>query len=143
MSFDFGSLSGAASSPFRVVLIDRISGKPLVDTEGKEAYIDVLSAQSEVGRKFDRERTQAANRRAIVGLNTEEDTLAENIDKLAKLTVGWNLVDPVSKEALNVPVSVEAAKAFYTLPGAFHFYVQAWVGANEPTNFIKSSSTGC
>lgn len=141
MSFDFGSLSGAASDPFHVVLIDRVSGKPLVGTDGKEAYIDVLSAQSDVGRKFDRERSQASQRRAMVGLNTEDDALAENIEKLARLTVAWNLVDPVSKEPLGVPVSVDAAKAFYALPGAFHFYIQAWVGANEPTNFIKRSPT--
>ena len=139
----FGSLAGDVSVPFRVVLIDPQSDLPLKDSAGKEAFIDVLSAQSEVGRKFDKEQRAQFQRRAMRGRNQqiiEDDQLEVNIAKLARLTVDWYLVDPVSKEPIDVPLTVETATEFYSLPLAHPFYLQAFLGANEAANFIKGSA---
>lgn len=139
----FGSLSGSASDPYRVVLIDPATDEPLKDANGGEAYIDVLSAQSETGRKFDRERAQLITRRAMRsrGRDIDDDQFQANVQKLARLTVAWRLVDPVTKEPLDVPYSLETAAEFYALPKAYPFFLQAWLGAHEPANFIKASST--
>lgn len=140
MSFDFGSLSGSASDPFRVVLLDPSTDLPLTDVDGKEAYIDVLSMQSEVARGIDRKKSQALARKVMKGKirdYSDEDQFLENVEKLANLTTGWYLVDPSSKKPLDVPFSVEAAAELYKLPLAFQYFMQAWVGANEPANFIK------
>ncbi|MEI9804101.1 MAG: hypothetical protein WDN48_06055 [Pseudolabrys sp.] len=138
----FGSLWGDVTAPFRVVLIDPQTDLTLEDSAGNEAFIEVLSAQSEVGRKFDKEQRAQFQRRAMRGRNQqiiEDDQLEQNIAKLARLTVAWHLVDPLTKEALDVPLSVETATEFYSLPLAHSFYLQAFLGANEAANFIKGS----
>ena len=47
------------------------------------------------------------------------------MQKLARLTVAWRLVDPVTKEPLDVPYSPETAAEFYALPKAYPFFLQA------------------
>ena len=139
----FGSLAGKAEEPFRVVLLDPQTDLPLKDVNGKEAFIDVLSTQSEVGRKFDRSQRTQTMRRAMRGRTqeqSEDDTLETNFAKLAQLTVAWHLVDPKTKEPLFVDVSAENAAEFYSLPLAWSFYLQAWLAANEPANFLPSVS---
>jgi hypothetical protein len=140
----FGSLAAKVDEqPYRVVLTDPQTGAPLKDTDGAEAFIDVLSAQSAVGRKFDREQRTASMRKAMrAGRNQSdvEDELQINFAKLARLTVAWHLVDPNSKAALDVEVSVENAAEFYSLPLAWSFYLQAWLAAIEPANFLPSAS---
>lgn len=139
----FGSLSASADVPFRVVLIDPKTDEPLKDTSGAEAFVNIISVQSEIGRKFDRERQKVITRRAMRNRNQDlidDDQFEINIAKLARLTTSWHLVDPVSKEPLDVQYSYDAAVEFYKLPLAHSFFVQAWVAANEPANFMQSSS---
>jgi hypothetical protein len=139
----FGSLSSSVDEPYRVVLIDPKTDEPLVDLNGGEAYIDVLSSQSDAGRKFDRDRQKVITRRAMRNRSqdiVDDDQFEVNILKLARLTKGWHLVDPVSKESIDADFSQDAAVEFYKLPLAFPFYMQAWLAANEPANFMKGSS---
>lgn len=101
----FGSLSGSASDPYRVILIDPVTDEPLRDVNGVELFIDVLSAQSDAGRKFDHERAQVLTRRAMRGRAkdiVDDDQFEANVQKLARLTVAWHLVDPATKEPLDV-----------------------------------------
>jgi hypothetical protein len=138
----FGSLADDVTAPFRVMLIDPATDLPLKDEDGKEAFIDVLSAQSEIGRKYDKEQRAQFQRRAMRGRNqqiVEDDQLEQNIAKLSRMTVAWYLVDPSTKKPIDVPLSVDTAAEFYVLPLAWPFYMQAWLGANEAANFIKSS----
>ncbi len=138
----FGSLSAPADQPFRVVLIDPATESPLKDAAGNEAYIDVLSAQSEAGRKFDRERSQIITRKAMKrsGALPDDDQFEANCAKLAKLTRAWHLVDPATKQPLDVPCSPENAAEFYAAPLAFPFFMQVMTAANETANFMKPSS---
>ena len=139
----FGSLSAKVEKPFRVILLDPATDLPLKDKDGKEAYIDVLSAQSDAGRKFDRERQTQMARRAMRSRNQvlDEDAFEINTAKTAALTVGWYLVDPSNGEPIDAAFSMEAALEFYRLPLAHPFFMQAFVAAHETANFIKSSST--
>lgn len=139
----FGSLSAPADQPFRVVLIDPATEAPLKDTEGQEAFIDVLSSQSDAGRKYDRERTQVITRRAMKsrsGVQVDDDQFEANVTKLARLTKAWRLVDPATKQVLDVPCSPENAAEFYAAPLAFPFFVQVWTASNETANFMRPSS---
>lgn len=139
----FGNLDDEKDEPFRVVLIDPKTDLPLKDNAGKEAYVDVLSSQSDAGRKFDKDQRAKYRRRISRGRSQEimeDDQLDENIAKLAHLTVGWYLVDPVTYAAVDAPFSTDVAIEFYRLKKAWPFYMQAWLGANEAANFIKSAS---
>lgn len=138
----FGSLSSGMAASYRVKLIDPLTDMPLKDKDGAQAYIDVQSAQSETGRSFDRMRQQASLSRMNLGtvVEDEADPLKQNAEKLAALTVGWHLVDPVTKEALDVECSREAAAELYILPHAYPFYLQGWVAAHRSGNFMKGSS---
>lgn len=139
----FGSLSSSVDEPYRVVLIDPKTDELLVDVNGDEAFIDVLSSESDVGRKFDRDRQKVITRRAMRNRSqdiVDDDQFEVNILKLARLTKGWHLVDPVSKEPLDAEFSQDAAIEFYRLPLAKPFFLQAWLAANESANFMKGSS---
>jgi hypothetical protein len=130
----FGNLSGAADGTFRVRLLDRKTDRPIKDQAGEEAWIDVIYSNSTIGRMLD---VDIARERAALG---KRDTQLElNIMKLARMTKGWHLVDPVTREAIDVSPTVENAEEFYLLPLASDFFVQAWVASHAAENFMPDS----
>jgi hypothetical protein len=131
----FGNLSGAADGTFRVRLLDRKSEQPIRNQAGEEAWVEVIYSNSAVGRQLD---TDIARERAALG---KRDTQLElNIMKLARMTRGWHLVDPVTRETLAVEPSVDNAEEFYSLPLASDYFVQAWVASHAAENFMPDSS---
>lgn len=143
----FASLVANVADTFRVEIIDELTDEVLTDKDGNPAYIDVLSTDSEAGREFDRELRAKQRRSAMKsrnGIPEDSDPLEENQRKLAKLTKGWHLVDPVTREVLDVPCTPANALELYSEKGAHWLYVQAWVGASKAANFMKrtTSSSG-
>jgi hypothetical protein len=135
----FGSLA-ANDTPFRVVLIDPVSGSAIQDNDGKEAYVEVRAADGAAGRKFDKEERAAAIERARKGVtDAPADPLERNIAKCAALTVGWYLVDPDTSEEIAVPCTVDNAKEFYSLP-ATNWFLQVWIRATDNGNFSQRSA---
>ena len=133
-----------ASEAFRVMIIDAVTDAPLVDRDGAPAYIDVLSADSPKAREFDKNQRAIYRRKAMKsrnGIVEGEDQLDENINKCAVLTAGWYLVDPATKEALDVPCTAENAVELYSAPGMNWLFVQPWAAAQNAANFIKRSAT--
>lgn len=141
----FGSLSANTEQTFKVVLISPYDDLPIADKSGKEAYIEVLSSDSDIGRAFDKNRRQAAQQRAMRGrsaLLAQDDPLEENQAKLSKLTRSWHLVDPSTKEVLTVPCTEQNALELYSDGGAQWIFRQTWLGAIETANFIRKPSKG-
>lgn len=140
----FAALAANVADTFRVELIDPISDDVLRDRDGKPAYIDVLSADSEIGRAFDaeaRQRAFRAARKSRTGMPDDIDQLAENQRKLARLTKGWHLVDPHSRDVLPVPFTEKDAGDLYAEPGLNWLFTQVWAAAANPANFMKRNST--
>lgn len=116
MNGKFAGLEIAIDKPGRLILSHPITRQPLRDPDGKEAWIELFSADSDIARKHQqaiqrRRLAQRGNRLRI----TPEELEAEAVDLLAALTAGWYLVS-LNGEPLNVPFSVENARELYAVP---------------------------
>ncbi|MFC3071487.1 hypothetical protein [Shinella pollutisoli] len=143
MTSKFAALAANVSDTFRVELIDPITDDVLRDKAGNAAYIDVLSVDSEAGRKFDadaRQRAFRSARKSRTG-HPDIDPDEENRRKLAQLTRGWRLVDPVSREGLDVPCTPENALELYCEAGMAWLFDQVFAGAANAGNFMRRRST--
>lgn len=143
MSSKFAALAANVSQSFKVEIIDQITDLPIIDKDGKKAFIEVLSTDSEAGRAFDRDQRAAYRRKAMKsrnGIAEPPDQLEENVAKCAALTKSWHLVDPTTREVIDFPCGVDAAKELYGEPGMNWLFVQVWVAANDAANFMKRSS---
>ncbi|MBN8960574.1 MAG: hypothetical protein J0H71_05535 [Rhizobiales bacterium] len=146
MTNKFGSLTAtaAAAETFRVEIIDAVTDVVLRDKSGKAAYIEVLAADGDVGRAFDKEQRAVMFRKARKsrnGLVEDDDQLEQNIAKCARLTKAWHLVDPVTREPLEVPCNEANAIELYSAPNMGWLFMQPWGAANNAANFIKRSAT--
>lgn len=144
MTSKFAALAANVADTYRVELIDPITDATLTDKDGNPAYIEVLSVDSETGRAFDaeaRKRAFRAARKSRTGMPDDIDQLEENQQKLAKLTKGWRLVDPNTREIIDVPCNAAHAAELYSEPGMNWLFVQVWSGAANAGNFMKRTST--
>jgi hypothetical protein len=139
----FAALGARVHDGFKVKLIDPVTGLPIVSKDGQEAFIEVLSTDSEQARAFDRERQRAASRLISTG---QQDTLIDEdgtivaIKRTAVLTKSWHLVDPASGEPIDYPCTRENAEALYMAPETRWIYRLAVVGSANTANFMKRSS---
>ncbi|MCO5129740.1 MAG: hypothetical protein M9932_04150 [Xanthobacteraceae bacterium] len=145
MTNKFGSLTATAVAveTYRVEIIDAVTDVVLRDKSGKAAYIDVLAADGDVGRAFDKEQRAVMFRKARKsrnGMIEDDDQLEQNIAKCARLTKGWYLVDPETRAPLNVPCTEENAAELYGAPNMGWLFMQPWTAANNAANFIKRSA---
>lgn len=138
----FGALAAKTSATYRVQIIDPLESTPIVDKDGKSAFIEVMSNDSETARTFDRENGKRVDRKMLAGRTNElldDDPLARNAQRMAKLTVNWYLVDPETKEQIDVPFSEENAVELYSSPDTAWLYRQAVVGSGNLANFMQRS----
>lgn len=112
MTSKFAALELETDKPGRMIIVHPVSRQPLRDAEGKEAYIDLYSADSEVARKH--HRTVQRRRLAMRGRGklTPEELDAENVELLAALTTGWYLLD-LAGNVIDVPSNAENAREIY------------------------------
>lgn len=140
----FSALAANVANTHRVELIDPITEDILRDRSGNAAYIDVLSMESEAGRAFDEEQRKRAFRQARKsrsGMPDDINPREENQQKLARLTKGWHLVDPNTREVLDVSCSSEAALELYSEPGMDWIFRQVLAEAANAGNFLKRSGS--
>jgi len=138
----FAGLAANVADSFKVVLISPETDLPIKDGDGKEAYIEVMSQDSDVARAFNLDQNKAINRKVFGGRGqelAETDDLAVSIARMAKLTRSWYLVDPSTGSLIDVPYSEADAVALYTAPETHWIYRQALVGSAALRNFIKRS----
>jgi len=140
----FSALAANVAESFRVELINPVTDDILRDKDGNPAFVDVLSTDSPAGREFDTEARQRAfrsARKSRTGMPDDIDQLDENQRKLAKLTKGWNLVDPHSGDVIDEPCTQASALELYREPGLNWLFTQVFAAAANAGNFMKRNST--
>lgn len=143
----FGALAVDVASTTRMPIILPGEIDPLSDADGKEAYLEFLPWDSEPGRNLDRKRNVEAVRkgfrqksRAELRKEAEgEDPVADQVERLVALCVGWHLVGP-DRQVLAVPFSEANARKLFESPATAWLRRQAWSYVTNEANFMKSSS---
>lgn len=135
----FGGLELAVETPIHLVLVHPVTRQPLRDKDGKEAYIDHFSGDSELARKHQR----AVQRRRLAmrgrGKITPEEIEAEGNDLLAALSTGWYLVS-LDGKPIDVPFTIENARELYAAPGLLWIREQVDESASDRGNLSAASS---
>jgi len=136
----FSGLELEVEQPFRLILLHPITRQPLRNGDGREAYIDHYSADSEIARKHQR----AVQRRRLAMRGrlkiTPEELEAEATEVLAALTVGWHLVG-LKGDPIDTPFTTENARELYSDPRVAWLREQLDESAADRANFSKGSST--
>lgn len=146
MSSKFGSLVADTEVPFRKFLDDPANGRPIADKNGKRAYIDVLPNGGAAAKLFDKEQREKEAQEAAAGNLSDADAGDRNVTreklKTARLTRGWYLVDPDTREHLDVECTEENARELYLSSSlmAIGLWAQAYGALNLTPNFIKRSA---
>lgn len=126
-------------APGRVMLLRPGSNQPLVDADGKQAYIDIYSSDSAIAMQYKRdlktERLSHRTRTVLTGEKADEEVA----DFLAALTTGWHLVS-LAGEVIDLEFSREAAKAVYANHRMLWVLDQVDTFAADRENFLKASS---
>jgi hypothetical protein len=136
----FAGLELEVETPFRLMLVHPITRQPMRDAEGKTAYIDHYSADSEIARKH--QRAVQRRRLAMRGRMkiTPEELEGEAVDILSALTVGWYLVD-LKGNVIDLPFSQDAARELYGNPAVSWLREQIDESTADRANFSQGSST--
>lgn len=140
---DFLLLGLNVSTPEMLVLIYPGTGDPLADMDGKKAYLELLSEDSEAGREFDRQRSRETLQRARKGGGVSsvmnEDPFSESLDRILALLTGWYLVAP-DKNPIDMPFTKENARKVLSHPSTQWMLKQAVAFVRDGRNFILRSS---
>lgn len=126
-------------TPSRMVILSPRDSLPMKDKEGKEAYVDVYSSDSEVARKFRTEiktsRLRLRNPNALNGEKLE----SEDIELLAALTSGWYLVN-FEGEPIDLDCTRDNARKVYAKGSMAWLKDQVDQHAGNRANFSRASS---
>lgn len=145
----FAALAANVDTTIKVELTNPVTQEPIRDKDGRAAFIEVLSTDSQAGREFDKTRRKLSAARQLRGRNqlaAMDDNLEQMQAKLARLTRSWYLVDPatgdpvVGADGQAIPCTEENAKELYSLGPTAYIFRQVWLEADETANFIVSSS---
>jgi hypothetical protein len=140
MNSKFASLEVPVDSPRQMILIHPVTRQPLTDEKGKVAYIELYSTDSEICRRYFRERDR---RRTLPNGNirptTPEQSEAESVQVLVALTTGWYLVG-MDGTHIDVPFNAQNATDLYAATSMAWIRVQVNEFVTEIANFAKASS---
>lgn len=140
MDDKFASLALPVEKASRMTILHPVTRQPLKNGDGREAYIEMLSIDSEVAQKH---RTASQQRRLNMGIRAKlnaEELEQESIDLLAWLTVGWHLVG-FDGEVIDVPFSKENARKLYGQHALAWLREQVDQYVADRGNFSGASST--
>lgn len=141
MTSKFGGLAANVTVPSRMTIIYPVTGKPIVDETGKEAYIDLMSQDSAAGRQLAKDRAAEQVKRIAKSGNADDmdDVVGEQIETLAVLTAGWRLVDPVTKKPIEFPFAGEAsARELFSAPELQWLRRAAYMHVVNTGNFMSA-----
>lgn len=126
-------------TPSRMTILHPITNMPMVDVDGKEAWIDLYSTDSEVARKFGREMKTARLRERNPNSMTGEKLENNEVDLYAALTAGWYLLD-LANAPVDMPFSRSEAVGLYGNHKMAWLLEQVASFASARANFSKASS---
>lgn len=139
MSSKFAGLGLAVDKPARMTLLHPISSLPLRAADGREAYIDVYSNDSQPARDHARAVTKRRLAMRDRSKISPEEIEANGIGLLAALTAGWFLVD-LDGNPIDVKFSIDEARDLYSEPSLYWIREQVDAFATDRANFSKASS---
>lgn len=135
----FAAMMLPVDVPARMIIQHPTKNVPLRDADGNEAWIDMLSADSEKARALERKLvTQRLARRNRTTL-TAEELEAEQADKLAVLVTGWHLVG-LDGQRQEVDCNEGNARDMLATPGMNWLREQVAEFQMSRANFSKASS---
>lgn len=138
----FKSLELEVDRPYTVNLV-KPNGTPLVDTDGKQAWIKLLSLDSQRAQQW---RSETAERRADKGIRPTRAMMVEDgVEVLAHVTLDWYLVGFDGKPAVDdggreLRFSESVAKQLYSMPSTEWITEQVRIGATLRENFMPMLS---
>lgn len=130
----FEKISLSVDVPKKMVLKHPATGLALVDKDGNEAYLELLSSNSAKGKAFETAMLNARFENREVKL-TAEQLEAQRVDQLVALTTGWYLVG-FDGEPMGVAFTPDNVKKFYTTPGCAGWKEKATAFVEQDKNFI-------
>lgn len=134
----FAALALATDQSARMNIVHPVTGQPLRNKDGAEAYLDLLASSSPVGRAFDREVTDRMLRSRGARYTAEQADM-DAIEKLSKLTVGWHLVT-LDGDTIDEPFSAGSARDLYGMPELGWLRSQAEQFVSDLGNYRPGSS---
>lgn len=144
MTSKFGGLAANVTAPSRMTIVHPATGEPIYDTDGKPAYIDLLSQDSAPGRAIAKKQSAAQLKRAVkagnIDVDTDADPVDDQIDILAALTRGWYLVDPSTGGPIDYAFDgVASARELFAADELHWLRRQAYVWVINQGNFMPPS----
>jgi hypothetical protein len=121
----------------RMLVVHPATKEPLVDGEGRQAYIDLHSADSDAARKWRHALTNKRIEAKVSRVLTAEEAEREQLAFLAAMTTGWYLLDPEG-QPLDVPFTTADAADLYREVPWLRDQVDIYLG--DRANFWKASS---
>ncbi|MFN4283518.1 MAG: hypothetical protein ACK4NA_12850 [Alphaproteobacteria bacterium] len=137
----FDGLALPVNAAARMTIHHPTNGQPLRSGEEQaEAYIELLSLDSDDAQKFERKLTTDRLARRNRGPLTADELEQEQIERLVGLTKSWRLC-ALDGAPLDIPCNGPNARDLYKSPGMrwLREQVETFVGARA--NFTKGSPT--
>lgn len=135
---DFSQISISVEKPARVLLVHPGTRAPLICADGEQAYIDVVSEDSDRAQAAQRE---TYDRRVKVGkpsTSPAEDLEQTEISSIVASTTGWKLNFSLRKggEPIDIPFTEENARQVYSSPGMAWIFAQVNAFRKDRANFV-------
>jgi len=140
----FDALALAVDQPSRMTILHPATRQPLRNGTGEEAWIDLLSDDSQAAQAYDDRISdiRIQNRQMGSILPTAAETRQMVIGRLAALTVGWHLV-ALDGSPLDVPFNAANVSELYAVPSMAWLREQVAVHISRRANFTPRSSNNC
>ena len=128
----------------RCFLENPVDGMYLQDNDGNYAYVDVLSMESETGRKLNHRMQNEMLKQQQRGKKKGPQLTAEQLESntaetLAELTQGWYLVHPTSGEPIEDACTKSNAYELYQTVPWIRQQVEDF--ANDVANFFRDGQS--
>ena len=109
----FDALELAVDQPSRMTIHHPVTGQPLKDSEGNDAYMDLLSLDSDKAKAYERKLNTSRLAQRVRQSITAEQLEAEHVARLACLCTGWRLLT-LDGSPLEVPHSEQNASELFS-----------------------------
>lgn len=138
----FDALALPVDAASRMIVKHPVSNQPLRGDDGKEAYIDLLSLDSQKAQAFDRTAGDRRLERLARGRSIPQSAEfeAEQTERMALLTTGWLLLG-LDGTPVDVEFNEQNARELYAAPQMLWLRQQVFLFQGNLANFAKASST--
>lgn len=139
MTNPFDTMELDTDAPRRMPIVHPRSLEPMVDKDGKEAFLTLYSDDSERGRAFDRKASlDRIGRRQVKKTDLVDQQESDQIEKLVALTAEpWHIVG-FDEQPIDLPCNSANARALYGNPKLVWLRDQAQMFTRDRANFLPS-----